>query len=172
MVYESRFNSTVLADILAIPTSKTLLRRHLNTLFSDLIGSQINQIKIDAELSSGFQPLSASNKLKQSKRIISVGGIFSHKRTKSQDSRDFFGGSLSLLEYDEDPKNQNKLIIKNCEIDSNENKKYNANISNHSTSLPMNSIVSFCEANGFCSTINSKKKENNKLVNFFSKQFI
>lgn len=168
MVYEPRFNSTVLADILAIPTSKTLLRRHLNTLFSDLIGPQINQIKTEAELHSGFQPLSASNKLKQTKRIISVGGIFSHKRTKSQDSRDFFSGSISLLGYDDESAltSRTKMLMKNYKAlaDSNGAKKYNGN-TNHSATLPMNSMVSFCEANGLCAEINSKKKEkkNNKL---------
>ena len=43
MVFESRFTSSLLADILMIPASKTLLRRHLNTLFADLIGAARRQ---------------------------------------------------------------------------------------------------------------------------------
>lgn len=52
MVFEARFNAQCLADILSIPASKTLLRRHLSTLFADLIGifrtslSQYNSTEI------------------------------------------------------------------------------------------------------------------------------
>lgn len=154
MVYEARFNSTVLADILAIPTSKTLLRRHLNTLFCDLIGAQVNQIKLDAESNSSYQPLSASNKLKQTKRIINVGGIFSHKRTKSQDSRDFFSGSISLLNDagNDDLSSKTKMLLKNYKSLT-DNKKY----SSQSATLPMNSVVTFCEANALC---------NNSVISF------
>lgn len=38
MVFEARFNAQCIADLLSIPITKTLLRRHLSTLFSDLIG--------------------------------------------------------------------------------------------------------------------------------------
>jgi hypothetical protein len=64
MVFEPRFNSTVLADILSIPSSKTLLRRHLNTHFIELIGADNQLIKREAELQPSFQPLSAANKVK------------------------------------------------------------------------------------------------------------
>jgi hypothetical protein len=64
MVFEPRFNSTVLADILSIPSSKTLLRRHLNTHFIELIGADNQLIKREAELQTSFQPLSAANKVK------------------------------------------------------------------------------------------------------------
>ncbi len=171
MVYESRFNSTVLADLLAIPTSKTLLRRHLNTLFADLIGSQMNQIKLEAEQSSSYQPLSASNKLKQSKRIINVGGIFSHKRTKSQDSRDFFSGSISIFDNDElkmpmEFSNKTKILIKNYQ-DSLVGKKYNGSGNINSATLPLNSVVTFCEGNPlYGSTKKKGSSSNNKLVSF------
>lgn len=97
MTYENRFNSTVLADILSIPSAKTLLRRHLNTLFVDLIGIHMQHLKKEAESKPGFQLLNATNKVKQAKKMINinVGNIFSHhKRTKSQDSRDFLSTSL------------------------------------------------------------------------------
>jgi hypothetical protein len=64
MIYEPRFNSTVLADILSIPSSKTLLRRHLNTHFIDLIGAENQMIKREMELKTNYQPLSAANKIK------------------------------------------------------------------------------------------------------------
>ena len=96
MTYENRFNSTVLADILSIPATKTLLRRHLNTLFVDLIGIHMQQLKKEAESKPGFQLLNATTKIKHSKKInLAVGGIFAnHKRTKSQDSRDFLSTSM------------------------------------------------------------------------------
>lgn len=64
MIYEPRFNSTVLADILSIPSSKTLLRRHLNTHFIDLIGAENQMIKRETEIKPNYQPLSAANKIK------------------------------------------------------------------------------------------------------------
>ncbi len=90
MVFEARFNSTVLADILSIPSSKTLLRRHLNTLFIDLIGADMHQLKKDAEAQPNYQQLTASSKVKHVKKTSGV-SLFgtTHKRTKSQDSRDF-----------------------------------------------------------------------------------
>jgi hypothetical protein len=104
MVFEGRFNSTVLADILAIPASKTLLRRHLNTLFIDLIGAQMYEAKRECEGQPGYQPLNAATKLKMCKRGGGgvVGALFSHhKRTKSQD-REFL--SAPLLMYGEEHK--------------------------------------------------------------------
>lgn len=92
MVFEARFNATVLADILSIPASKTLLRRHLTALFLDLIGSQMAKLKKDAQSAAGYQQLSASSKVKHVKKTsLNMSNLFSssHKRTKSQDSRDF-----------------------------------------------------------------------------------
>lgn len=108
MTYENRFNSTVLADILSIPTTKTLLRRHLNTLFIDLIGIHMQHLKKEAESKPGFVLLNATSKVKHVKpnKGISVfgrgvGSVTSnrdHKRTKSQDgsSRDFFNAGSGL----------------------------------------------------------------------------
>ena len=92
MVFEARFNSTVLADILSIPTSKTLLRRHLTTLFNDLIGAQMVELKKKAECHTGYQQLTAFSKVKHVKKAnLPMASLFSstHKRTKSQDSREF-----------------------------------------------------------------------------------
>lgn len=41
MVYEPTFTSDTLAEMLQIPAHKTLLRRHLNTNFSNLLGGEI-----------------------------------------------------------------------------------------------------------------------------------
>jgi len=98
MVFEGRFTATVLADILAIPASKTLLRRHLSTLFTDLIGPQMHQLKRDTESQPNYQPLSAATKLKLNKRSLGV-SLFSHKRTKSQD-REFL--TAPVLKYGEE----------------------------------------------------------------------
>jgi hypothetical protein len=109
MTYENRFNSTVLADILSIPSTKTLLRRHLNTLFIDLIGIHMQHLKKEAESKPGFVLLNATSKVKHAKpnKGISVfgrgaGNVASnrdHKRTKSQDgsSRDFFSVGSSAV---------------------------------------------------------------------------
>ncbi len=64
MVFEPRFSSTVLSDILSIPVAKTLLRRHLNTHFIDLIGVENQLLKRDAELKQSYTPLSAATKIK------------------------------------------------------------------------------------------------------------
>ena len=86
MLFEPRFNSTTLADILAIPASKTLLRRHLNMLFMDLVGPQVSQLKRECEMQAGFQPLNATNKLKHGKqRVLTLFASNNHKRTKSQE---------------------------------------------------------------------------------------
>lgn len=108
MVLEGRFSSTVLADILAIPASKTLLRRHLNTLFIDLIGPQMYQHKCEAEAQPGYTPLSAATKVKLNKSRVGLFG--SHKRAKSQD-REFL--SAPVLRYGEELKGYDTTYTSN-----------------------------------------------------------
>ena len=43
------------AAILSIPSSKTLLRRHLSLRFNDLVGKDVMQTKRDAEREAHFQ---------------------------------------------------------------------------------------------------------------------
>lgn len=124
MIFESRFNATVLADILSIPASKTLLRRHLTTLFNDLIGEQVHQNKRTAESQPDYKPLSASNKLKSFKRGFGKSGLFSHKRTKSHDSHEFLYAPLVDIK-------QELLKSQNCSLNqyasptsSNEQRNY------------------------------------------------
>lgn len=64
MVNEVKFNAELLADLLSIPGSKTLLRRHLQTHFKDLLGRDVIQLKREAENTLGFMPLTISGKIK------------------------------------------------------------------------------------------------------------
>lgn len=66
MVYEPKFNAELLADLLSIPPSKTLLRRHLATHFKELLGRDVIQGKRDAESILGHQPLTLAARLKVS----------------------------------------------------------------------------------------------------------
>lgn len=64
MMYEHRFTSELLADLLSIPPSKSLLRRHLGTHFKELLGRDVIQFKREAETTLGFQPLNLTAKIK------------------------------------------------------------------------------------------------------------
>lgn len=64
MVLETRFNAELLAALLSIPPGKTLLRRHLNTHFKELLGKEIIQKKREAESTLGYIPLTPSSKIK------------------------------------------------------------------------------------------------------------
>jgi hypothetical protein len=157
MVFEARFNSTVLADILSIPSSKTLLRRHLNTLFIDLIGADMRQLKKDAEAQPNYQQLTASSKVKHVKKNSGVSLFGStHKRTKSQDSRDFLCeppiattalnlDRSSLLQQQQQP---TVRLSKRDSASKNSGSNLTKNmIAGHSATLPMNqsnSIMDSC----------------------------
>lgn len=82
MLYEPRFNAELLADLLSIPPSKSLLRRHLAMHFKELVGRPVIFSKRDAESAPGYQPLSITAKLKPVKRTQ-----FSLKRRKSSKSQ-------------------------------------------------------------------------------------
>lgn len=64
MVYEDRFTDELLADLLSIPSTKSLIRRHLCTHFKDLLGKDIIQSKRKAETTLGYQPLTLTAKIK------------------------------------------------------------------------------------------------------------
>jgi len=78
MLYEPRFNADLLADLLSIPPSKSLLRRHLAMHFKELVGRTIIHCKRDAEAAPGYLPLTITAKLKPPKR-----SQFTLKRRKS-----------------------------------------------------------------------------------------
>lgn len=69
LVYEDRFTDELLADLLSIPATKSLIRRHLCTHFKDLLGRDIIQNKRKAETTLGYQPLTLTAKIK-------VGSVF------------------------------------------------------------------------------------------------
>ncbi|XP_049825979.1 liprin-beta-2 isoform X2 [Aethina tumida] len=84
MVYETKFTAELLASLLSIPPGKTLLRRHLNTHFKELLGKDVIQEKREAEGTMGYIPLTPSSKLKVSKK-----SQFSLKRKKSKGEADY-----------------------------------------------------------------------------------
>lgn len=61
IVHETAFDSDLFASLLGIPTSRTLLRRHLFTHFQQLIGAELMQLKIECRAKNS--PLLAASKL-------------------------------------------------------------------------------------------------------------
>ncbi|XP_044731186.1 liprin-beta-2 isoform X5 [Chrysoperla carnea] len=84
MVYEPKFTAELMATLLNIPPSKTLLRRHLSTHFKELLGRDVIQEKREAETVLGYIPLTPATKLKIVKK-----SQFSLKRKKSKGELDF-----------------------------------------------------------------------------------
>ena len=82
MVMEPKFNGELLASLLSIPTSKTLLRRHLMIHFADLIGRDLVSEKRRAEQDPAYQPLTPTAKVK------SKHNQFTLKRKKSKSEMD------------------------------------------------------------------------------------
>ncbi|CAF1263229.1 unnamed protein product [Adineta ricciae] len=82
IILELRFNASTLAEILSIPMSKTLLRRHLTMRFQELIGNDLQTRKNQYEKSPNYQSLTAHTKIKFSR------GLFAHRRTRSVEADD------------------------------------------------------------------------------------
>ena len=82
IVLEPKFNGELLASLLSIPSSKTLLRRHLMIHFGDLIGRELVGDKRRAENEPNFQPLTPTAKVK------SKHTQFTLKRKKSKSEFD------------------------------------------------------------------------------------
>lgn len=82
LVLEPKFNVELLASLLSIPSSKTLLRRHLSIHFSDLIGRDLMGEKRRLEAEPNYQPLTPTAKHK------SKHGQFTLKRKKSKSEFD------------------------------------------------------------------------------------
>ncbi|KAF5888176.1 liprin-beta-2-like isoform X2, partial [Clarias magur] len=64
IILEPRFTSETLAMLLNIPPQKTLLRRHLTTNFSSLVGVQAQQEKREYANASGHTPLTTTAKVR------------------------------------------------------------------------------------------------------------
>ena len=79
MVCEPKFNAELLAALLAISSSKTLLRRHLSIHFADLVGREVmgekRKQEADAEAGSG------SGGWKRKRRLEAEAGSGSWKRS-------------------------------------------------------------------------------------------
>ena len=82
IVFEPKFNGELLGSLLSIPTSKTLLRRHLMIHFGDLIGRDLVSEKRRAENEPNYQPLTPTAKVK------SKHTQFTLKRKKSKSELD------------------------------------------------------------------------------------
>ncbi|NXC40442.1 LIPB1 protein, partial [Penelope pileata] len=82
MVLEPRFNVETMAQLLNIPSNKTLLRRHLATHFNLLVGQEAQQQKREAMESPDYVLLTATAKVKPKKLAFSN---FGSLRKKKQD---------------------------------------------------------------------------------------
>ncbi|XP_061522090.1 liprin-beta-2 isoform X3 [Phycodurus eques] len=98
IILEPRFSAETLALLLNIPPQKTLLRRHLATAFSALVGTQATQEKREYGNATGHVPLTTTSKVKPKKLGFTQ---FSHLRKRKPDeSADYIcpieGGSLTV----------------------------------------------------------------------------
>ncbi|XP_043200958.1 liprin-beta-1-like isoform X6 [Amphibalanus amphitrite] len=80
LVHEPRFTGELMASVLSIPASKSLLRRHLFTRFNELVGADILREKRDVEDNQSIPPLRPDSKVKLHKR-----GQFTLKRRKGKE---------------------------------------------------------------------------------------
>ncbi|XP_058138955.1 liprin-beta-1 isoform X14 [Dasypus novemcinctus] len=80
MVLEPRFNVETMAQLLNIPPSKTLLRRHLATHFNLLVGAEAQHQKRDAMELPDYVLLTATAKVKPKKLAFSNFGNLRKKR--------------------------------------------------------------------------------------------
>ncbi|XP_056268512.1 liprin-beta-2 isoform X2 [Pseudoliparis swirei] len=82
IILEPRFSAETLALLLNIPPQKTLLRRHLATAFSTLVGHQAAQEKREYGNATGHMPLTTTAKVKPKKLGFTQ---FSHLRKRKPD---------------------------------------------------------------------------------------
>ncbi|CAH1983394.1 unnamed protein product [Acanthoscelides obtectus] len=108
MVLEPKFNAELLAALLSIPPGKTLLRRHLNTHFKELLGKDIIQEKREAESMLGYVPLTPASKMKIPKK-----SQFSLKRKKSKGEADY-GDLVCPLNPDKSDEEDGKRRGRGC----------------------------------------------------------
>ncbi|XP_028387775.1 liprin-beta-1 isoform X7 [Phyllostomus discolor] len=87
MVLEPRFNVETMAQLLNIPQSKTLLRRHLATHFNLLIGAEAQRQKRDAMELPDYVLLTATAKVKPRKLTFSNFGNL--RKKKQEDGEEY-----------------------------------------------------------------------------------
>uniref|UniRef100_A0A673ZTN2 PPFIA binding protein 2 n=1 Tax=Salmo trutta TaxID=8032 RepID=A0A673ZTN2_SALTR len=83
IILEPRFSSETLAMLLNIPPQKTLLRRHLATAFTSLVGTQATLEKREYANATGHAPLTTTAKVRPKKLGFTH---FSHLRKRSPDN--------------------------------------------------------------------------------------
>ena len=84
LIYEPRFTADLLATLLSIPSNKTLLRRHLNIHFKELVGENTISAKRLAQQDPNYVPLTPTAKAK-----TKSSGQFTLKRKKSKSQFDY-----------------------------------------------------------------------------------
>ncbi|XP_038155921.1 liprin-beta-1b isoform X2 [Cyprinodon tularosa] len=87
MVLEPRFNVETMALLLNIPPNKTLLRRHLATHFSLLIGSEAQQLKQECLENPDYILLTATTKVKP--RKLSFGNFSGLRKKKQEENEEY-----------------------------------------------------------------------------------
>ncbi|XP_055011100.1 liprin-beta-1b isoform X2 [Boleophthalmus pectinirostris] len=87
MVLEPRFNVETMALLLNIPPNKTLLRRHLATHFTLLIGSEAQQLKQECLENPDYTLLTATTKVKP--RKLSFGTFGSLRKRRHEESEEY-----------------------------------------------------------------------------------
>ncbi|XP_059043570.1 liprin-beta-1-like isoform X7 [Mustela lutreola] len=87
MVLEPRFNVETMAQLLNIPPSKTLLRRHLATHFNLLIGAEAQHQKRDAMELPDYVLLTATAKVKP--RKLTFGNFWNLRRKRQEDREEY-----------------------------------------------------------------------------------
>uniref|UniRef100_A0A671DSL8 PPFIA binding protein 1 n=1 Tax=Rhinolophus ferrumequinum TaxID=59479 RepID=A0A671DSL8_RHIFE len=87
MVLEPRFNVETMAQLLNIPPSKTLLRRHLATHFNLLIGAEAQHQKRDAMELPDYVLLTATAKVKPKK--LTFGNFGNLRKKKQEDGEEY-----------------------------------------------------------------------------------
>uniref|UniRef100_A0A3B3XHW9 SAM domain-containing protein n=1 Tax=Poecilia mexicana TaxID=48701 RepID=A0A3B3XHW9_9TELE len=87
IMLEPRFNSDTMAMLLNISPQKTLLRRHLNTNFNNLVGVQAQQEKREYTEAAGYSPLSITAKVKPKK--LGFSHLTNLRRRRPDESTDY-----------------------------------------------------------------------------------
>ncbi|XP_028811933.1 liprin-beta-2 isoform X8 [Denticeps clupeoides] len=87
IILEPRFNSDTLAMLLNIPPQKTLLRRHLATNFTSLVGPQAQQEKREYATATGHTPLTTTAKVRPKKLGFTHFGHL--RKRRPDDSADY-----------------------------------------------------------------------------------
>lgn len=87
MVLEPRFNVETMALLLNIPPNKTLLRRHLATHFTLLIGSEAQHLKQECLENPDYTLLTATTKVKP--RKLSFGNFGSLRKKKQEENEEY-----------------------------------------------------------------------------------